>query len=264
MKNGLITIIGLLAFLTGFTQEKDLTKPPAGSQAFIPSGYEVLDYETGDLNGDGRKDVALVLKQKNEDTLEMGDAQRPLLLLTRQPNGKLKQAIRCDSFILCRQCGGIFGDPYEGITIGKNSITINFYGGSAWRWGMEYLFKYNDAKKNWMLEKETEIYYHNANPDKIKTTVYTREELGTVALSDMNGNFGVCDRTYVVTAAKTFFYDQPNLKSKPRKGYLLKGDKVSCNRQTTNFVSVYFTNKDDKSSEGFILKKDLSAVTEQE
>jgi hypothetical protein len=262
MKHLFTFTIALICFLTISAQEKDLTKPPAGSAAFIPPGYEVHDFETGDLNGDGRKDVALVLKLKNEDTLEMGEAQRPLLLLTRGANGKLKQAVRCDSLILCRQCGGVFGDPYEGITISKNSITVNFYGGSGWRWGIEYIFKYEAATNNWWLEKETGIYYHSAEPDKMKTTVYKREELGKISIGKMNEHLGACERNYKVTATKTYFYEQPDVKSKPRKGYLLKGDIVSCNRQTANFISVYYTNKKDRSSEGFILKKDLVPVTE--
>lgn len=264
MKFSLFVIAILLSVSAVNAQEKDLTKPPAGSAAFISKGYELLDYETGDLNGDGRKDVVLVLKRAGEDTLDMDDPNnaRPLLLLTRQSNNKLTLAARNDELIMCRQCGGIFGDPYEGITVGKNMLTINFYGGSAWRWGMEYQFRYNATTKNWMLEKETDIYYHNAEPDKMKTTVYKKEELGAVAITGMPGQLGPCSPKYRVIAAKTYFYDQPDLKSKPRKGYLLKGDVVSCNRQTTNFISAYFTNNNDKSTEGFILKKDLVAVPE--
>lgn len=177
----------LASFVSLFVsaQQKDLKKPPAGSTAFLPKGFEILDYETGDLNGDGRSDVVLVLKHVNEDSMDMDDPDnaRPILLLTRQANNKLTLAARNDEVIMCRQCGGIFGDPYEGITVGKNMLTINFYGGSAWRWGVEYQFKYDATAKNWMLEKETNTYYHNANPDKMKTTVYTREELGKIPIT---------------------------------------------------------------------------------
>lgn len=253
-----------ISFQPVTAQQKDLAKPPAGSTAFIPKGYELLDYETGDLNGDGRSDVVLVLKHVNEDSMDMDepDNARPLMLLTRQANNKLTLAARNDELVMCKQCGGIFGDPYEGLTVGKNMLTINFYGGSAWRWSVEYQFKYDAAAKNWMLEKETNSYYHNADPDKIKTTVFSKEELGKVPISGMPAQLGACAAKYKVIAAKTYFYDQPSLKSKPRKGYLLKGDVVSCNRATKNFISVYFTNAKDQSTEGFILKKDLVAVPE--
>lgn len=265
MKRFLFLIAALASILQLNAQQKNLSKPPAGSAAFIPKGFELLDYETGDLNGDGRSDVVLVLKNVNEDSLDMDDAanNRPLLLLTRQADNKLKLAARNDEVIMCKQCGGVFGDPYEGITVGKNMLTINFYGGSAWRWGVEYKFKYDAAAKNWMLDKETDIYYHNADPDKMKTTVYTREELGSVTLSGMGAQPGGCSAgTYKVIAPKAWFYDQPNLKSKPRKGYLLKGDVVNCNRQTASFVLVYYTNSKDQSSEGFILKKNLAVISE--
>lgn len=247
-------------------QQKDLARPPAGSTAFIPKGYELLDYETGDLNGDGRSDVVLVLKHVNEDSMDMDepDNARPLMLLTRQANNKLTLAARNDELVMCKQCGGIFGDPYEGLTVGKNMLTINFYGGSAWRWSVEYQFKYDAVAKNWMLEKETNSYYHNADPDKMKTTVYKRDELGKVSLAGMGAQTGECSKgRYKVTVPKTYFYDQPSLNSKPRKAYLVSGDVVSCNRQTANFVLVYFTNAKDQSTEGFILKKHLAVVSDE-
>lgn len=79
----------------------------------------------------------------------------------------------------------------------------------------------------------------------------------------MGAETGECSKgTYKVNAPKTYFYDQPSLKSKPRKAYLLKGDVVSCGRQTANFVLVYFTNAKDQSTEGFVLKKDLAVIME--
>lgn len=260
MKQLFLFIITLAGVLGVSAQQKDLTRPPAGSAAFIDAGYEVLDYETGDLNADGRKDVLLALKIKGEDTLE--ESVRPLLILIRQPNGKLKLAARNDSMIMCRRCGGLFGDPYEGLSITKNGFTVNFYGGSAWRWGIAYLFAYEAATKNWWLNQKNNIYYHNAKPDELKSVTTKKEELGRVSFAQMNENIWGCNRHYIVTAAKTYFYDLPGLKSKPRKGYLVKGDKVECLSQTTNFISVLYTNSKQQSTEGYILKKDVQEVRE--
>jgi hypothetical protein len=60
-----------------------------------------------------------------------------------------------------------------------------------------------------------------------------------------------------VTAAKTFFYDSPKLGSKPRKGYLLKGDNITVLRLLKNFVEVSFENSKNQFSTGYVLKKDL-------
>ncbi len=233
---------------------------PQEARSFLLPGYEMLDYVTGDLNNDKRTDAILVLKQTGEDTLNT-EANRPLIILTRQANGKLKKIAQNDSAILCRQCGGIFGDPYEGIEITNTGFEINFYGGSSWRWYYHYSFIYNRVKNNWYLSKQEEGSYHNTEIDETqKDITIDKEELGEVSIDSFNGNPGFIETKWKVTAAKTFFYNDPKIGSKPRKAYLLKGDIVSSYLQTKNFVEVYFANKKAQSSSGFVLKKDLVKV----
>jgi hypothetical protein len=47
-------------------QEKMLAEE---AKRFVPAGYEMLDYVTGDLNGDRIPDAVLILKQLGEDSL---------------------------------------------------------------------------------------------------------------------------------------------------------------------------------------------------
>ena len=248
----------LLLMISNVTaQEKTL---PEEAKQFVAEGFEILDYVTGDLNNDKRTDGILVLKQTGEDTLNI-DANRPLIILTRQANGKLKKIIQNDSAILCRHCGGIFGDPYEGISISKNAFEISFYGGSSWRWYYHYTFSFNAAKNNWFLSRQEEGYYHNTEIEETsKDVTIEKDELGEVAIDLFNGNHSFTETKWKVTAAKTFFYNDPKIGSKPRKGYLLKGDIVSSYMQTTNFIKVNFENKKAQSSSGFVLKKHLVKI----
>lgn len=247
----------LLSLTTAAAQNKIL---PEEAKGFVLPGYEMLDYVSGDINNDNRTDALLVLKQLGEDSIH-AESMRPLLLLIRQPNGKLKKAVQNDSAILCYHCGGIFGDPYQEISITDNGFDLNFYGGSSWRWSCQYSFSYDPLKKDWLLIREFQMSYHNTEPDETQTeTTIEKEELGVVRIGSFNANFNFGQTEWKVTAAKTFFYDNPKKGSKHRKGYLVKGDSVTSYRELKNFVKVYFTNKEERSSSGFILKKDLIKI----
>lgn len=238
-------------------QEKTL---PEEATQFVLPGFEMLDYIAGDINNDSKPDALLVLKQKGEDTMNT-DANRPLIILTRQANGKLRKTIQNDSAILCLHCGGVFGDPYEGISIEKNGFEISFYGGSSWRWANRYTFSFSPAKNNWYLTKQYELYYHNTEPEETqKDATIEKEELGDISFSSFNANFNFPESKWKVTAARTFFYNNPKLGSKPRKAYLIKGDIVNTYREFKNFIKVEFSNKKERSSSGFILKKDLVKI----
>ncbi len=247
-----------LVFFTGVkAQDKIL---PAEAKSFLLHGYEMLDYVTGDLNGDKKTDAILILKIPGEDTATE-DVKRPLLILIRQVNGKLKQEKRNDDVIMCRQCGGVFGDPYEGTEITGNGITINFYGGSSWRWGYTYKFAYKTAKRNWYLINEKQISYHNTEPEiNVKEVEIPEAELGEIPFEKFNVNPPYEEAKWQVTAVKTFFYENPKLGSKPRKGYLLKGNKASQIRILKNFVELSFENGNGQFTAGFVLKKDIEKL----
>ena len=250
-------VVFLLITNTLLAQPKIL---PEEAKAFVLPGYEMLDYVIGDINNDKKPDALLVLKQTGEDSIDT-DPCRPLLVLTRQVNGTLVKAAQSDSAILCRHCGGVFGDPYEGISIQKNVFTISFYGGSSWRWAYRYTFSFNPLKSNWFLIRQFELSYHNIDIDATQEqATIEKEELGDISIGSFNANFNFDKSNWKVTAAKTYFYNNPKIDSKPRKGYLIKGDEVSSYIQYKNFVKVYFSNKEKRSTAGFILKKDLVKI----
>lgn len=45
-----------------------------------------------------------------------------------------------DHFVRRDTQGGVYGDPYEGILIENGELHYMDYGGSAWRWGNDYVF----------------------------------------------------------------------------------------------------------------------------
>lgn len=153
-------------------------------QTFIPMNYSVLDTATGDLNLDEYPDMILVLKKNGEEkTSDVIDnpEKRTLLVLIGQPDKTFKVVARNDNTVYCFDCGGMFGDPYQGITIKKGYFSVEHYGGSAWRWTRIITYKYSKAENYWFLHEDGSVNYHNSDPDKIETKILTTKDFGKVS-----------------------------------------------------------------------------------
>ncbi|HRO75407.1 MAG TPA: hypothetical protein PLP27_04595 [Crocinitomicaceae bacterium] len=150
---------------------------------FIPTNYSILNNTSGDLNLDGINDCILVLKKNGEDTLSdvtENPERRPLLILLRDKNNKLKLAKRNDNTVLCVDCGGVLGDPFMGITIKNGYFSVEHYGGSAWRWTYIVTYKYSKEDNEWLLHKAGGDSYHTSEPNKVESSVRTTKDFGKV------------------------------------------------------------------------------------
>ncbi|RDZ26923.1 hypothetical protein [Lysobacter silvisoli] len=117
--------------------------------AFVPSGTSLRTSARGDLDGDGDQDALLVL-----NPVAGGDAAfapRTLLLLRRDAGGALRLAVSSPKAVLCRSCGGMSGDPLQGIDVKKGEFTLRFEGGSRELWSSEYRFAYRSQDDDWHL-----------------------------------------------------------------------------------------------------------------
>jgi len=139
--------------------------PATGSTVayFIPPRYgELADSRAvGDLNHDGRPDLALVLRPLVEDTTAYPDEALParlLLVLFGTPTGYVLAA-QTGRAVLCKGCGGMYGDPFAGLTIEKGILGVAHYGGSNWRWRIDSKFRYQ--QNGFYLIGETRDYGRN-------------------------------------------------------------------------------------------------------
>lgn len=130
-------------------------------EAFVPSGWKVLKKAEGDLNKDNQADTALILASTQEDSNseDAFEAPRPLLLLFRQADGTYALSATHPDFVLCKMCGGVFGDPVEDLKIERGTILISHYGGSNERWGSKHRFRYQNG--DWYLIGRTVMSHHN-------------------------------------------------------------------------------------------------------
>lgn len=235
---------------------------PAELKPYILQGYTVLDFIKGDLNNDKLEDYILILKTNGEDTTGFDnpdrDAARPLLILTRQTDGTLKSEATNASVVLCKHCGGVMGDPYQGVTIKTGEFSISFYGGSSWRWTTDYTFRYDVAKKNWFLQSHGSSSFQSGDPERtLEETFIDRTEIGDITIEKFSPYYNTDSTTWKVNVAKAYFYANPDIRSKPKKAYLVKGNTVTAFRKFKNFIQCSFTNAKGTTTSGFLLRKDL-------
>lgn len=154
------TAIVLLLYSIAHAQCKvpQIVKSAQTVEAFVPENIEIHDRISGDFNADGLDDEIIVLidKKEKEDDQYNYDCNRPLIILQKTKTGYILSG-KCNEAILCKNCGGAFGDPYESISLKKNVLNISHYGGSAHRWSRDYTFRFQ--RNQWVLIGASESSY---------------------------------------------------------------------------------------------------------
>ncbi len=159
--------------------------------ALIPEGYGVFDTIFGNLNLDNLTDLILILdKNREKTTTDVDDEmeQRPLLILVGEADGTYKLVKRNDNTVYCKGCGGIFGDPYSGVTIKNGYFSVEHYAGSAWRWTRIPTFKYSKAENDWFLYKDGGESFHTSAPEKAESKVLTVKDFGKIRFEEFDIN----------------------------------------------------------------------------
>jgi hypothetical protein len=157
-------------------QEFDCRAPaslPVAVRGFVEARTCAIALERADLDRDGRADFLLVLERLDPAPNPDDGRLRSLLVLVAGDGGRLRAAARSDRVVACTRCGGIWGDPFDGIDAGPGTFTVNHYGGSAWRWRADYTFGYSPRDRAWQLVRVSTLSYHNSNPDSMTKRVYT-------------------------------------------------------------------------------------------
>lgn len=151
----------------------------------IPLGWDVIDTMTGDLNRDQYIDLLIILRDPAEDSL--GDVPRPLLVCTGDPENIFTVVARNENVVLCKDCGGVFGDPYDGLAIKNGYFSVEHYGGSSWRWTNISTFKYNESQKTWLLHRDAGVSYNVFDPDGTEEeNVRNQEHYGKMKFTEYN------------------------------------------------------------------------------
>jgi hypothetical protein len=167
-------------------------KPPPNLSHFLPEGYSILDTARGDLNLDSIPDMLLLLHKTTltrEDSIAEDSATeslvRPLVILIGNKDGTFTYRVENDYAVMCRKCGGAFGDPYSGLVIKKGYFSADHYGGSRERWSASVTFKYDKRADDWFLHKNGGSSYDQFDDEKSSTEwVKTKKDFGVIRFED--------------------------------------------------------------------------------
>jgi hypothetical protein len=153
---------------------------------FATNGRKILAFKVGDLNGDGTPDALLVLDPPSTGNEKLGEgAGRSLLILIRNAQGQLQKASENDKIVPCAQCGGIAGDPFSYLRIGKESFTVVTEGGSREHWSNEYTFAYSLKHNAWLLS-DVKREVTDQGTGKQKKIDLTTKDFGMIIFNDFD------------------------------------------------------------------------------
>ena len=178
-----ILLIFVILSTQSYSQEFPQTITKDSLFKNIPSEYAILDSASGNLNRDEYRDLLIVFRKNNEsETSDVIDnpVDRPLLIYLGKPDGKYHLTARNDKAVLCYGCGGMWGDPHEGLAIKNGYFTLENYGGSAWRWSRYITFKYSEKDSKWYLHKDGGDSYHANDPENVETNIKTVDDFGII------------------------------------------------------------------------------------
>jgi hypothetical protein len=144
----------LLAAFCALTSAQEIKRPPLrvpeaadAAAKFVPRGWR-LEPETlkeADLNGDGRLDAAFVVSNGG-DANDSNVVKHVLVLALRGSDGKLHVSVVNDAVVLDGDEGGVFGDPFQGLSVERGVVAIQHYGGSRDRWSFTHKYRYQNAQ----------------------------------------------------------------------------------------------------------------------
>jgi len=155
------TLIFILTILINVSYGQTFLYPVIKSNGqnindFVPLGWAILNSAFGDLNKDGLKDAGIILQHKDSvslvNSLEDTVLTQPRILLLpfkNAANNKFSLVEQSNSFIL-KHDNFIMDDPYQGITIDKGVLKLDFHlfynAGSWYSTNSAYKFRYDGSR----------------------------------------------------------------------------------------------------------------------
>jgi hypothetical protein len=150
---------------------------PKEIDQFVPSGTKLIDYQTADLNEDGKTDALIVVENIANDDIS-SQLPRTVLILLRKGNDQLVLADQNKNVYLCKKCLGTGYVNEQTVTLGKGNFSVFNQGGSpGFSWTREYTFQYSSNAKTWYLSKVKTGIFDTSNNDrsKLKELTYPKE-----------------------------------------------------------------------------------------
>ena len=180
-----LLIATMLAATTGVAIEKP-EQLPRELLGFVDHDDHAIWLSSADLDRDGDEDHVLVLERQATDHV-IEERQRPLLVILREADGSLRVAKRNERIVMCSTCGGVMGDPFVAVEAGPGTFTVRHYGGSSWRWGVDYRFNWSRRDRSWQLVEVSSTSFHSSEPEKTEDKrLVPPKDFGKIDLADFD------------------------------------------------------------------------------
>jgi hypothetical protein len=147
-----LAVMTMISIGYGSCSDSD-TEPRGELMRLLNTGEDLYDFRKADLNGDGFSDYVFIVgppKSNNVDDCIEGD-NRTLKIAVRSFDGCLKIVKSNDRIILCKECEGVFGDPYTGMKAGYKWFSVSHAGGGNNKWYTTFRFRYSRKDDTWQL-----------------------------------------------------------------------------------------------------------------
>lgn len=128
----------------------------------LPAGYEVMTSTSSDFDGDGRVDVVVVVRRKNEAafrTKGVSAPARPLLVFLQRQRGTFTLQARNDVVVFAADQGGQcdpFMDADEGLVAKGAFFTVQHAVACGAHWTDFITFRYSPTQRQFVFH--TRIY----------------------------------------------------------------------------------------------------------
>jgi len=151
----------------------------------LEPNHSVLFIKSGDLNRDKINDMIVVSKDMQEDNESRVDEfSRGLYLFIGNKSGSYTLVKKNNNVVYGKDSGGIFGDPFERISIKNGYFSIEHHGGSNLQWLVTISFKYDKIDKDWYLYQLIRSNFHTSDPEIVETQVQTADDFGRVSFEE--------------------------------------------------------------------------------
>ena len=145
----------LLLLLCGLNKLKAQPSPDKPLASWLDQ-HEILDSVQVDFDADGDLDLFLALYlPQTEAAFENRELEEPpyrrLLILEHTHNHLYRLQGVNYTLLMCCNCGGPWGDPYDGISFDDGRFTVAHFGGSTYRWVEIHSFERLPGTLAWYL-----------------------------------------------------------------------------------------------------------------
>ncbi|MCL5246596.1 hypothetical protein M4I21_12295 [Cellulophaga sp. 20_2_10] len=146
----------------------------------IPNSFKILGETEGDLDKDGISEKIVVYDTEKKTYLDRGTERQ--IFIYKKKNDKWEIWKKSIGAILPSEQGMMMGEPFRGISVVKNCIVINHFGGNRKTFNYTHTFK-----------------YQNADFHLIRATVYMESQCDNYSNLDYNLSNGKVNYKKVIT-----------------------------------------------------------------